>query len=118
MAKTTITKKNPRNYDYTKIDNQPDCKAEPVICPVCLENENKVRLGHKTQHIIVPLEENLTHLLVKNVISHNHFALYKGTHTPATSDARNVHCEVDRLWVSKKDDCYVSYRLKGHKRKR
>jgi hypothetical protein len=108
---TTTTKKKPNSYDYTKIDHQDKCKREPVVCPVCLEKDKKVRMGHKARHLVEPVEETLTHIKIKNMISHCHFALYKGTQTPAVSDARNVHCEVDRQWVPKEGNVKATYRI-------
>ena len=102
----------PSKFDYSKIDNSQKCKETHVVCPVCLEKENKVRMGHKRRHIVFPYEETETEILIANMISYNHFALLKGTQTPATEDARNVFCEVDRVWVNKADETYKSYRLK------
>jgi hypothetical protein len=108
-----------KDYDYTKIDNQDGCKEDQVICSVCLERENKIRYGHKARHIINPqTKETSTHIEIKNVINHCHFSLFKGTKAPALHESRNVHCEVNREMINKKEECDITIRLKKKKKKK
>jgi hypothetical protein len=119
MTKAKKAENKVNNYDYTKIDNQDDCLEDAVVCGVCMEKYHKIRLGHKAQHIVYPqTKETLTHIEIKNVINHCHFALRKGTQVPEIHEARNIHCEVSREMVSKKEACNISIRLKNKKKKK
>ena len=113
---TEYPKKDPRKFDYTKIDHKDKCKKEPVICPLCMEKENKIRLGHRTRQLADPIKETATDILVERIVDHSHFAMLKGTQTSAIDEARNVRCVIEKVWVNKNDECYRSYRLKKEKK--
>lgn len=108
------------SYDYGINDNNISntdpprpCKKEPIECLKCLKWRGKHHLGHRTETLFTdPYVYSQDHqwLLARVVIYHGHFALIKGTKTPAPDTARNICCDIDAVWLNIDRDLYASYK--------
>ena len=115
------------NYDYGINDNNisdadppKPCKLKAEECIKCLKLKGKHRLGHRTYPLFINpwiYSKDKEWLLARVTIYHGHFALYKGTKTPAPDTARNTCCDISAKWLNIKRDLNLTYKGKTGKRK-
>lgn len=83
--------------------NLPNCKEKITICKKCLEDDGVERYGHPKRHLVPSsVKDHDPDVTVRHVITHGHFALYKGTKSPAIDTGRNLRCLIEKKRVDKK----------------